>query len=282
MLPGWPSRMPNYSHGTAGVAAALAVAGAALDRADFVAAARQGAQHLLAVGSLDSCGFTIPHTLPYSSRDVEPVTYTWCHGPAGTSRTVRRAGCRGGGYEVPGGRWDGYGNDAWTQSLPSVSRSGSPGFWDNDGRCCGTAGSGTCCWTTAQDCADPARADKLLRSARTGRRPPPGARSATRLGHAGGSSNIAGTRPCCHLVPHGCKAPQGSPPSCSASPASSKPAQPPRSSIARTSGGPSRPQLRTGLLAPCPDLLCSRVAECLKANHRSALGAWVSWRPRAA
>ena len=52
MLPGWPSRMPNYSHGTAGVAAALAVAGAALDRADFVAAARQGAQHLLAVGSL--------------------------------------------------------------------------------------------------------------------------------------------------------------------------------------------------------------------------------------
>jgi hypothetical protein len=48
MLPGWPSRMPNYSHGTAGVATALAIAGVALGRADFVAAARLGAQHLLA------------------------------------------------------------------------------------------------------------------------------------------------------------------------------------------------------------------------------------------
>ena len=50
MRPGVPFRMPNYSHGTAGVAAALAVAGAALDRADFVDAAVQGARHLLAVG----------------------------------------------------------------------------------------------------------------------------------------------------------------------------------------------------------------------------------------
>ena len=57
---GWPglgdaaglaSRMPNYSHGTAGVAAALAIAGAELGRDDFIAAAC-GAQHLLAVGSL--------------------------------------------------------------------------------------------------------------------------------------------------------------------------------------------------------------------------------------
>jgi hypothetical protein len=85
MLPGSLARMPNYSHGTAGVATALAIAGLALGRADFVTAARQGAQHLLAVGSLDDDGFVVPHTLPYSSRDVEPVTYTWCHGPAGTS-----------------------------------------------------------------------------------------------------------------------------------------------------------------------------------------------------
>jgi len=85
MLPGSPSRMPNYSHGTAGVAAALAIAGAALNRPDFVQAAIQGAQHLLAVGSLDDDGFIIPHTIPPATREVEPVTYTWCHGPAGTS-----------------------------------------------------------------------------------------------------------------------------------------------------------------------------------------------------
>ena len=32
MLPGWPSRGPNYSHGTAGIATSLAIAGAALGR----------------------------------------------------------------------------------------------------------------------------------------------------------------------------------------------------------------------------------------------------------
>ena len=35
----WPCRMPNYSHGTAGIATALAVAGQALGRPDFVDAA---------------------------------------------------------------------------------------------------------------------------------------------------------------------------------------------------------------------------------------------------
>ncbi len=249
MLPGWPSRMSNYSHGTAGVAAALAVAGAALDRADFVAAARQGAQHLLAVGSLDSCGFTIPHTLPYSSRDVEPVTYTWCHGPAGTSQLFAALAARG-WTRSPGCRWDGCGNDAWTQSLPPVSRSGS-------GRVSGTTtaaaaappGSGTCCWTPRRTAPTRRGPTSCCGQPALWQTPWPGARSATRLGHAGGSSNIAGTRPCCHLVPHGCKAPQGSPPSCSASPASSKPAQPPRSSIARTSGGPSRPSFEPSIQA---------------------------------
>ena len=62
------------------------MAGAALDRPDFVEAAVQGARHLLAVGSLDDGGFIVPHTIPPTTRrEVEPVTYTWCHGPAGTS-----------------------------------------------------------------------------------------------------------------------------------------------------------------------------------------------------
>jgi lantibiotic modifying enzyme len=167
MLPGWPSRMPNYSHGTAGVAAALAVAGAALDRADFVAAARQGAQHLLAVGSLDSRGFIIPHTLPYSTREVEPVTYTWCHGPAGTS-VLFAALAVAGVHEVAGLPV------TWLRQrcLDSILASGvprriRPGFWDNDGRCCGTAGVGDVLLDAAQDCSDQARAEKLLRSART-------------------------------------------------------------------------------------------------------------------
>jgi hypothetical protein len=86
MRPDYPSSSPNFSHGTAGVASALAIAGHRLGRGDFLDAARRGADHLLSVAWLEDGGFVVPHTLPYSKREVEPVTYTWCHGPAGTSQ----------------------------------------------------------------------------------------------------------------------------------------------------------------------------------------------------
>jgi hypothetical protein len=166
MLPGAPSRGPNYSHGTAGVAAALAIAGTALGRADFVAAARQGAQHLLAVGWLSEDGFIVPHTLPYPTRDVEPVTYNWCHGPAGTSQLFAALGLAG--VDDVAGR-----PVAWLRQrcLDSILGSGvparlRPGFWDNDGRCCGTAGVGDILLDAAQDCPGQARAGRLLQAAR--------------------------------------------------------------------------------------------------------------------
>lgn len=162
---GYPGSSPNYSHGTAGVATALAIAGLALDREDFVAAARRGAQHLLAVGSLDDDGFVVPHTLPYSKRDVEPVTYSWCHGPAGTSHLFA-ALAHAGVEEVAGF------DVAWLRQrcldailLSGVPRRLRPGFWDNDGRCCGTAGVGDVLLDAAQDCPDEARADTLLQGA---------------------------------------------------------------------------------------------------------------------
>jgi hypothetical protein len=149
------------------VASALAVAGAALGRADFVAAAVRGAEHLLTVGSLDDGGFIVPHTLPYSTRDVEPVTYTWCHGPAGTSLLFAALAAAGvaeaGGMSVTSLR---------QRCLDSILASGvpqrlRPGFWDNDGRCCGTAGVGDVLLDAAQDCGDPERASLLLRAAGT-------------------------------------------------------------------------------------------------------------------
>lgn len=177
MVPGSPSRAPNYSHGTAGVATALAIAGAALGRADFTAAAAQGARHLLAVGTLDDNGFIVPHTLPYSTRDVDPVTYNWCHGPAGTSQLF--AALAAAGVDEIDGR-----PVTWLRQrcLDAILASGvparlRPGFWDNDGRCCGTAGVGDILLDAAQDCADQegahqdgaglARADRLLLGART-------------------------------------------------------------------------------------------------------------------
>ena len=167
MVPGWGSRMPNYSHGTAGVATALAIAGAALDRADFTAAAAQGAHHLLAVGTLDEDGFIVPCTLPHSTRDVDPVTYNWCHGPAGTSQLFAALALAGvdsiDGMPV-----------TWLRQrcLDAILASGvparlRPGFWDNDGRCCGTAGVGDVLLDAAQDCGDPVRASRLLRAACT-------------------------------------------------------------------------------------------------------------------
>jgi hypothetical protein len=167
MVPGSRSRGPNFSHGTAGIASALAIAGTALGRADFTAAAQQGAQHLLAVGELDQDGFIVPHTLPYSTRDVEPVTYTWCHGPAGTSQLFAALAVAGvdevNGLPV-----------AWLRQrcLDAVLASGlparlRPGFWDNDGRCCGTAGVGDVLLDAAQDSADQAQAGRWLQGART-------------------------------------------------------------------------------------------------------------------
>jgi lantibiotic modifying enzyme len=167
MVPGSPSRMPNYSHGTAGVAAALAIAGASLNRPDFVQAAIQGAQHLLALGSVHNDGFIVPHTIPPSTRDVEPVTYTWCHGPAGTSYLFAALSHAGvaevAGIEVTALRQRCL-HSILTSGVPQRLR---PGFWDNDGRCCGTAGVGEVLLDAAQDCPDPVRAEMLLDAART-------------------------------------------------------------------------------------------------------------------
>jgi hypothetical protein len=169
MWPGAPSRGPNYSHGTAGIGSALALAGTAFGRPDWVQAAVLGAQHLLDVGSLEDGGFVVPHTIPPSVREVEPVTYTWCHGPTGTSHLFAALSHAGvaevSGLEVL---------DLRRRCFRSVLDSGvpqrlRPGFWDNDGRCCGTAGVGDVLLDAAQDAAhagDGSTADELLAAAR--------------------------------------------------------------------------------------------------------------------
>ncbi|MGW1064687.1 lanthionine synthetase LanC family protein [Streptomyces aureus] len=160
------SRAPNYSHGAAGVAAALAVAGAALDREDFVEAAVAGARHVVSVGILDDGGFVVPHTIPPSKREVEPLTYTWCHGPAGTSHLFA-ALSHAGVTEVAGLQVDELRRRCLTSLLTSgIPERLRPGFWDNDGRCCGTAGVGDVLLDAAQDYAGTDWAEELLRGAR--------------------------------------------------------------------------------------------------------------------
>ncbi|MFF8865316.1 lanthionine synthetase LanC family protein [Streptomyces sp. NPDC015139] len=167
IAPGATSKCPNYSHGTAGVASALAVAGVTLDRADFVEAAVEGARHVVSMRSLEGGGLVVPHTIPPSKREVEPVTYTWCHGPAGTSHLFA-ALAHAGVAEVSGLPVGELRDRCLTSLLTSgVPERLRPGFWDNDGRCCGTAGVGDVLLDAAQDCGTPARADTLMRAART-------------------------------------------------------------------------------------------------------------------
>jgi lantibiotic modifying enzyme len=167
MVPHAPSRGPNFSHGTAGIASALAVVGTALGRADLVAAAARGAEHLLSVGRLDEHGFVVPHTIPPSGREVEPVTYTWCHGPAGTSQLFA-ALSRAGVAEVGGHSTVWLRQRCFDAILDAgVPQRLRPGFWDNDGRCCGTAGVGDVLLDAYQDTTDLERAGWLLGAART-------------------------------------------------------------------------------------------------------------------
>jgi len=134
-------QMPNYSHGLAGVAAALACAGTTLDRPDLTAAAESGAEHLVTLADTSGHGFVVPGHIPILFG-FEPITYNWCHGPTGTSLlflALDRAGIQSVAGES---------TLSWhRRCLHSVETSGIPhrrypGFWDNDGRCCGTAGVG--------------------------------------------------------------------------------------------------------------------------------------------
>ena len=148
--------LPNFSHGTAGVATALALVGEVLGRDDLVEAARLGAEHLVTLGNTRGGGFAVPHYLPHGDSDEDEVTYTWCHGPTGTSLlflALDMAGVRDVAGEPP---------LAWhARCLHSVRTSGvperlHPGFWDNDGRCCGTAGVGDVFLDSYQRSGDPA------------------------------------------------------------------------------------------------------------------------------
>ncbi|HEV7647737.1 MAG TPA: lanthionine synthetase LanC family protein [Actinophytocola sp.] len=129
-------QMPNFSHGLAGIATTLALAGAEFGRPDLTDAARHGAEHLVTLADTTGGGFAVPHRIPGDGS----VAYGWCHGPTGTSLlfpALEHAGVNTVAGEPPHG---------WRRRcLHSVRTSGLPerrypGFWDNDGRCCGTAG----------------------------------------------------------------------------------------------------------------------------------------------
>jgi len=132
MAAGWPSLMPGFSHGTAGVAYALAQAGQALGREDLFDVAVRGAEALLEVGHRST-----PWAIPVGSKG-DQIAFGWCHGAAGTSRLFVLLDAM-----APDPRW----SRAVRACLDALRASRlperlSPGYWDNLARCCGTASVG--------------------------------------------------------------------------------------------------------------------------------------------
>ncbi|MEV4772570.1 lanthionine synthetase LanC family protein [Micromonospora humida] len=142
--------MPGFSHGTAGVAYALAVAGVTLRRDDLLDTAVRAADGLLAMGRHPD-GWALPLLVP-PRPDRPAVNFGWCHGPTGTVRLFTLLDT-----VDPQPRWqravDGCLGALRDSGLPQRRY---PGFWDNLARCCGTAGVGQLLLDRYRATADPA------------------------------------------------------------------------------------------------------------------------------
>jgi lantibiotic modifying enzyme len=133
MDPEFQRLMPNFSHGTAGVAYFLATLYKDTKKKEFLDGALAGASYLLSVAKKDGDTCLIFHHEPGG----EDLYYLgWCHGPVGTARLFYRL------YQVTGDKT----RMEWIKkSAHGVMHSGipekqTPGFWNNVGRCCGSAG----------------------------------------------------------------------------------------------------------------------------------------------
>ena len=125
--------MPNFSHGNAGVAFALATLGQATGERRFLDAAVAGAEYLCARADTTE-GFRVF----YDNIITPPIHYLgWCHGPVGTARLFWRL------HQVQAQRpeWARTVHDCARAVMSSgIHEHADCGFWNNLGVCCGNAG----------------------------------------------------------------------------------------------------------------------------------------------
>jgi lantibiotic modifying enzyme len=130
-----PRLYPNFSHGTAGVAYALASLYDVTADKSLLGGALEGAKYLDAVGTKHDGGCRVFHHEP----DGTDLFYlSWCHGGPGTARLFERLRLI-------------TGEDAWGDRVAcharGVTQMGAPtgrsaGYWNNISQCCGNAGVG--------------------------------------------------------------------------------------------------------------------------------------------
>jgi lantibiotic modifying enzyme len=133
MTPAFRRLMPNFSHGTAGVAYFLATLYLETKEKVFLDHALAGARYLKAVAQTEGDVCLIFHNEP----DGKDLYYLgWCHGPTGTARLF---------YQLYRATGDGEWMQWVRRSARAVMSSGipekrTPGFWNNVSQCCGSAG----------------------------------------------------------------------------------------------------------------------------------------------
>lgn len=135
MSPDFPRLMPNFSHGTAGIAYFLADLYRATNDRAYLDGALAGARYLQAVAETEGDICLVFHHEP-EEEGLNLFYLGWCHGPAGTARLWYQLA------RVTGDRaWI-----EWTEkSARGIVTSGipetrTPGFWNNVSQCCGSAG----------------------------------------------------------------------------------------------------------------------------------------------
>ncbi|AXE82586.1 lanthionine synthetase C family protein [Streptomyces atratus] len=131
-------RMHHMSHGTLGIVYALAAVGRAADRSDLVDLALAGAADVVSRNEAGPDGFLVAHSDPQQQHEkIERHSYGWCHGTAGDAQAFRFLS-----HILPDDpAWPALVERCWHTVVNSgIPRRIRPGFWDNNGRCCGTAG----------------------------------------------------------------------------------------------------------------------------------------------
>ena len=134
MNPSTTHLMPNFSHGTAGIAYFLATLYKVTHEQRFLDAAVAGARYLQAIARTDGDICLVQH----DTDNLDLYYLGWCHGPAGTARLFYQL------YVVTHDKawmtWVIKGANGIMAS--GVPEQRTPGFWNNVSQCCGSAGVG--------------------------------------------------------------------------------------------------------------------------------------------
>jgi Lanthionine synthetase C-like protein len=132
-----PARSHHVAHGTLGIVYALASIGDASSREDMIETALAGAADVVGRNEAGPEGFLVPHSDPPHQPDlIERYSYGWCNGPSGDAQVFRLLA-----RITRDEAWTALSDRCWRTVRDSgLPRRIRPGFWDNNARCCGTAG----------------------------------------------------------------------------------------------------------------------------------------------